>query len=273
MRAIRLTRKVPHPYTRPVLVTAMVTLSPAATRVKTVPSGMFSRETGPGTDSRGFIPLSISSSDSSSPSTARNWSACFVDRPRAPWSLTPQVRMTPSWVKATTCIPPVATWTTPTLSGKRFGLRRGRLTSVTRFACSCMCPSPSSPFAPSPNTYTFRRLVGAALTTLGAGPFLPFGFATGFFGGSPPFLSPPLAVAVLRAFLAGAAASAAEGSALRFFDEAEVVLAVAAARFLTGPALAREALCFLEGASATLVVALRFLEVLAAGAEAEESSK
>ena len=115
--------------------------------------------------------------------------------------------------------------------------------------------------------------------TFGAGPLLVFGFATGRTGGLSSSSSPPFAglaflagaalafVVVVRAFLAGAA-PVAEVSPLRFLDEAAavVVVALVAAPFLTGTALAVAAFCFFVVVPVALVVALRFLEVFAASA-------
>src|ERR1700744_6580685 len=81
-----------------------------------------------------------------------------VLRPRARWSLTPQVRILLSLVRATQCMPPVAIWTTPTVFASRRVLRRGRLTSTDFFG-----PRPSSPALPSPHANTTNFSMGATL--------------------------------------------------------------------------------------------------------------
>lgn len=97
--------------------------------------------------SKGLRPESSSSSESSA------WlSSHLVSRPRAPWSLTPQVRILLSLVRAMTCMPPQEIWTTPTSVADSMGLRRGRLTSMTTLPSMRLWPRPSSPLPPSPKT-------------------------------------------------------------------------------------------------------------------------
>ena len=133
-----------------------------------MPSGTFSIDTAAGVASKGFRPLS-----SVSPA---------VTLPRVPWSLTPQVKILLSWVRATACIPPAASWTTPTSSAERRRLRRGRFTSV--MAGGPSVPSPNSPDDPSPKTKTSSFSIGALLmVTLGLGLGSAFGAARDFFAG------------------------------------------------------------------------------------------
>src|SRR5947209_7893338 len=118
------TLNVPQPYTRPSSVNANVILSPAASCVKTVPSGKTDMSIAVGVASLGLIPVSLSSSESPSlfsSSMSRVGASQVTSLPNAPSSFTPHVNILLSYVKAAQCEPPTAMCTTPTVSAARCG--------------------------------------------------------------------------------------------------------------------------------------------------------
>lgn len=146
------TRKVPQPYTSPVLVSAKLQLSPAATLTNTVPAAKCAASIAVGVDSSGFSPGGAPSLTDASSAASRRRPPCHaVSRPSALLSLTPHVTMRPSTVSATVCMPPHAmsvTCSAAASSGSKNGFLHGRGAVV------CVGPRPSSPLSPPPKTKT-----------------------------------------------------------------------------------------------------------------------